>query len=134
VPCTGRILLVDDDKDFRETLVAALEGLGCTVTVAVDGMDAMERIDDRPRPCLVLSDLRMPNLDGHDLVHLIRCHEGLAHLPIVSMSGDADAPAPPTVQVHLEKPFLLQVLAPTIERSCRDPDWLHRACCVPDGS
>jgi len=41
------------------------------------------------------------------------------------MSAGRDRLTPPVVESHIDKPFEFDALAPTIERRCQDPDWLH---------
>jgi CheY-like chemotaxis protein len=88
---TVRILVVDDDDDVREVVAMLLEAYGFCVVTAVDGEDALQRISDTDRPSLVLLDLRMPVLDGRQLVDVLRAREPASEVPIVVMSGDRDA-------------------------------------------
>ena len=63
---SGKILVVDDDRDIRETIVDALEGEGYDVISAVDGVDALERLrSEEQSPSLILLDLMMPRMNGH---------------------------------------------------------------------
>ena len=59
---SGRILVVEDDRDIRETLVDALEGEGYDVISAVDGVDALERLRSEAQspslPQFAISELR----------------------------------------------------------------------------
>ena len=66
-----RILLVEDDALIRETTCMLLQGEGFEVRVAVDGADALEQLD-RELPDLVLSDIRMPRVNGFELLERIR--------------------------------------------------------------
>lgn len=68
---TGHILLVDDDVDLVELYEMYLTMHGHRVTVAYDGMHALEILADWvPDVCLL--DVRMPDLDGFDLVRMVR--------------------------------------------------------------
>ncbi len=58
-----RTLVVDDDRNTRRLLQAALEGRGYHVTVASDGAEALEMIRSQPFDVLI-SDLHMPRVDG----------------------------------------------------------------------
>jgi CheY-like chemotaxis protein len=126
VPCKGCILVVDDDPDIREALIACLESHGCTALAATDGRDALELLKHCPAPCFILLDMNMPSLDGHELVRLVR--EGPCHcaIPMVSMTAGGDRILPP-VHHHLEKPFGFEEVTSIVERLCQDPDWLHGA-------
>ena len=62
-----RILVVDDEMDVRALLLATLEDAGYDVDLASDGVLALARILAH-RPDLVVLDLMMPGMDGHELI------------------------------------------------------------------
>ena len=68
---TGRVLVVDDEPDVREALEQALELEGNRVTTAVDGLDALTRLDGGEFEAIVL-DVLMPNLDGFEVCRRLR--------------------------------------------------------------
>lgn len=76
----GRILVVDDDVDIRETLEDRLASEGYEVLTSADGVEAMEqiRLED---PDLVLLDLEMPELDGMAVLHRLARVEGRPSQP-----------------------------------------------------
>lgn len=125
VPCKGCILVVEDDPSIREALTSCFEDLGCTAVGAADGLEALDCLKRTPRPCFILLDLNMPRLDGHGFARLL-CQDA-RHSPIISMTAGRDRLRPSMVHSHVEKPFAFEVLAPSIERLCQDPDWLHGA-------
>ena len=65
--CEGRILVADDDASQREMLAGFLRDLGGEVLEAEDGTRALEMIR-RHNPDVVMTDLRMPGMDGHRLL------------------------------------------------------------------
>ena len=65
------ILVVDDDTDLRATLVAIAESHGFTVTEASDGLVAKSMIALN-KPDLILSDIKMPILNGIELLHFVK--------------------------------------------------------------
>ncbi|MFO8070373.1 MAG: response regulator [Polyangia bacterium] len=74
---TPRVLVVDDEKVIREILADFLTLEGFKVTTAPDGVTAMERLDEE-RFNLVISDLKMPNMGGLELLENIQSqHEGV---------------------------------------------------------
>ncbi len=75
-----RILVVDDEPIAREALRELLELRGYEVQGAGDGAEALELLDDRA-PDIVISDLRMPNMNGFELLR--RIHERNPLLPVV---------------------------------------------------
>jgi CheY-like chemotaxis protein len=112
-------LVVDDDADIRDALHEYVEGLGCAVVAAVDGVDELECLETCPPPCLVLLDLNMPRLDGEEFVRRIRadfCHCGLA---IASMTAEHHRSQPEMTEAHLHKPFDLAELERIIRGFCR---------------
>jgi CheY-like chemotaxis protein len=89
------VLLVDDDVVFRDALRCMLEGLGATVLLASDGIDALAVLREHD-PALVLSDITMPRLDGYGLVRHVRedpARSGLAMVAVSASLPDADHPA-----------------------------------------
>lgn len=66
-----RILVVDDDRGFRELLSEELESVGHTVLEAADGQQAWEILNQEPAR-LVITDWMMPKLDGPQLINQIR--------------------------------------------------------------
>jgi PAS domain S-box-containing protein len=111
------ILVVDDDRDVRAFLSAALEGMGYNVSVARDGMEGLARIK-AGAPDLVLLDYAMPGMHGADVARAARAIHPT--LPIVFVTGFAetdqleaalgrDAPI-------LRKPFTVAQLAAVLER------------------
>jgi len=78
------ILVVDDDKNSRLFLTALLEEAGYTVTAAIDGEDALEKMD-RSHVDLVVLDIMMPKMDGYEFTRVIR--ESDANLPILMVSA-----------------------------------------------
>jgi two-component system chemotaxis response regulator CheY len=81
------VLITDDDKLTREGLATMLRGSGHSVIEAEDGEQALEMLNQR-RPDLLISDVRMPNMDGVTLVENIRASESLKDLPIIILTND----------------------------------------------
>ena len=59
------VLLVEDDYDTREAFVTILETLGLTVVGAANGREALEQLWGGLRPCLIILDMAMPEMDGY---------------------------------------------------------------------
>ena len=75
----AELLLVEDDAEIRRALMRALVSLGHVVTSAETGMSALQAIIDT-RPDLVVIDLGLPDVDGEDLLRMIR---SVSQVPIV---------------------------------------------------
>ena len=79
-----RILVVDDDKNTRLFLKAVLENASYTVSVASDGVQALQ-IMDKEHIDLIVLDIMMPNMDGYELTKAIRDSDN--NLPILMISA-----------------------------------------------
>ncbi len=86
-----RLLVVDDDRDGGEALASYLNELGHEVTAAADGDGALA-IAERMQPELVLLDIGMPGMDGHELARRLRALPGSQQAVLVAVTGyDAEA-------------------------------------------
>ena len=79
-----RILVVDDDLGVCQSLRDLLTQEGCDVLVATGGREALEKLE-KERVDLVLSDVVMPDLDGHELFN--RVHDEHPGVPVVLMTA-----------------------------------------------
>jgi len=78
------ILVAEDEALAAMALEDFLSIQGYRVTVAGDGIEAMERYSEDP-PDALITDLRMPRMDGHALIREMRARD--ATLPVVVMTG-----------------------------------------------
>ncbi|TLX54479.1 response regulator [Stutzerimonas nosocomialis] len=81
------ILVVDDSAAIRELFAATLAEGGHRVVEAVDGCDALAKLEEHPINLLV-SDLHMPKLDGIGLVRAVRAHPRYRFAPILVLTSD----------------------------------------------
>jgi len=81
-----RILVVDDDADVRFILSAVLEAAGFNVYEAGDGLEAVECLKRR-RYDVLLTDYRMPKMDGLELLDVVRAM--WPDLPVIVVTGDS---------------------------------------------
>lgn len=81
-----KVLLVDDDKEFRAVAALVLESAGYVVTEAPDGLAALE-IMRAEAPDLIISDLHMPLMDGRMLCKRVRAETELAAIPFIILSA-----------------------------------------------
>lgn len=98
------ILVVDDDDGIRESLKWILEDAGYRVSLAADGRDALDLLGRIALPDLVLVDLRMPIMDGHQLIQALRANPRYTDIPIIAFSAAAVGAPPPEVPL-LKKPI-----------------------------
>lgn len=105
------ILVVDDSGPVRRVIAQALRDASYSVLEAEDGAEALEILKAAGDEIdLVLTDIRMPRMDGVELGR--RIAEGNWQVPILFMSGDAgDLPAP-----VLRKPFSMSTLVKIVSQ------------------
>jgi len=80
------ILVVDDSLTVRRVTQRLLAREGYRVTLAKDGLDALERLAEEV-PRVVLSDIEMPRMDGFDLVRNIRADARWQDLPVIMITS-----------------------------------------------
>jgi two-component system chemotaxis response regulator CheY len=80
-------MAVDDSASVRQLVGLTLKGAGYEVIQAVDGQDAMERLQGPVR--LVITDLNMPRMDGIQLIRGIRCHPSYKYILIVVLTTES---------------------------------------------
>jgi CheY-like chemotaxis protein len=125
-----RILVVEDDFDAREMIVDALLNAGYAVAKAVDGTEAIFMAARWP-PDLLLSDLRLPGINGVELTR--RLHTFAPDLPVVLTTSleetyDICTSAPDYGAVAcLRKPMNIADLLWTVDRALTERPALRRA-------
>ena len=115
------ILLVEDDPDLRDTISDVLMSAGRTVVQAVDGLDALEKLDQLEWPCLILLDLLMPRMDGIEFLERLRSHPHAPQFPVLVLSAHGQAAAKEHydgVLGTLRKPFDVSELLSWIDAHC----------------
>jgi CheY-like chemotaxis protein len=80
----AHILVIDDDRQFRDMLVQMLQGDGHDVSAAADGAEALKLLQGI-RPDLIMTDILMPNMDGVETIMELSRRGG--ETPIIAMSG-----------------------------------------------
>jgi DNA-binding response OmpR family regulator len=86
---TPRILICDDNEVGRVMLRRMLSRRGYLVEEAFDGASTIGAVEQCP-PDLVLLDLRLPDLDGSEVLRRLRCDHNANELPIIMISAEHD--------------------------------------------
>lgn len=108
---TIHMLVVDDNPLVRQLVVEGLANLG-EVAIATDGADALLKAIDAP-PDLIITDYRMPGLDGRQLYEKLRGREATRNIPFIFMAGRSDIeeklrPMVEGVEDFITKPFFVR--------------------------
>ncbi len=82
----SHVLVVDDNAQNLELLVAYLEGLGCKVRTAIDGVDALEKVKEAV-PDLLLLDIMMPRMSGFEVCRKLKSDPGTRDVPIIMVTA-----------------------------------------------
>ena len=118
-----RILLVEDMKDVRMLIGAALKKEGFLVTEAADGMEALNQVDIC-KPDLVLMDIAMPNMDGFEVCKYLRARSLTAKIPIFLITAKTTNEYVQkaiilNIDGYIAKPFNIRVLLERIAKKLR---------------
>ncbi len=85
-----RILVVDDDAEWRLLARGVLEKGGYEVEEAGDGAEAMKVLDATRGVALIVADLNMPRMDGVELIWALRARDDWAEIPVIVVTGETD--------------------------------------------
>lgn len=118
-----RVLVVDDSATVRRMVTLALERLGCEVITAAAGLEALGAMNNAI-PDLVLLDIGLPNLDGHQICRAIRRNERTRDVPVVMLTGrdgmmDRLRGKMAGASEYLSKPFDPQALTTVLRKYLR---------------
>lgn len=83
---TSRILVVDDNEQNLELLVEYLDALDCTIETALDGIDALEKVEQNP-PDLILLDIMMPRMSGFEVCRKLKSDPETRDIPIIMVTA-----------------------------------------------
>ncbi len=118
-----RALVVDDSAVIRELIAVNLQLEGFEVVTADDGLSALEKVHEL-EPHVVTLDVMMPRLNGLETVERLRADPATAHIPIVIVTGRAQASDIARgkelgVEAYLTKPFEPAELVDVVTRLAR---------------
>lgn len=104
----GAVLVVDDDRDWRDLVVLALRCDGIPAVTAGDGAEALRALRRGARPQAIILDLSMPRLTGWEFREAQLRDAALREIPVVVVSGDE--PGGVEAQRYLRKPCTPEAL------------------------
>jgi len=119
-PQAPLVLVVDDSLTVRRVTQRLLVREGYRVTLAKDGLEAIEKLAGE-RPAVLLSDIEMPRMDGFDLVRNVRADPRLEGLPVIMITSriaqkHRDYAAELGVDHYLGKPYAEDELLALVAR------------------
>jgi CheY-like chemotaxis protein len=83
----AKILVVEDDRQLRKALVTTLTDNGYEVISAKDGEEGIN-LATTELPSLIILDLLMPKINGHELLKLLRQNPKARHIPVIVLTND----------------------------------------------
>jgi len=106
----GTILVVDDNRDAADTTAMLLKEMGLVATPAYSAREGLDYLDECPDVCLVISDIRMPGVDGFDFLRVVK--HRFPQLPTLLTTGMpiTDDDVVPRGASILQKPFAIEDL------------------------
>jgi CheY-like chemotaxis protein len=117
---SAHILVVEDDRDIRESVVEVLEEEGHVVTSAGDGREALELLQRAsPAPDLILLDLMMPVMSGYQFREEQLKLPAFAAIPVLIVTADVNARAKVAslkAAGFVQKPLKIQPLLDLIDQ------------------
>jgi len=81
-----KAMVIDDSKTIRRTAETLLKKVGCEVSTALDGFDALSKIADQ-KPDIIFIDIMMPRLDGYQTCALIKNNKDYKNIPVIMLSS-----------------------------------------------
>lgn len=120
---TIRVLMVDDEEQFRATTRKILNRRGFETIMAANGKEALEKLAENPD--VVVLDVKMPDMDGHQVLKEIRKRKPA--LPVIMLTGHGDLPSAREALAqgandYLAKPCEIDLLAAKIKEARKSPD------------
>jgi two-component system, sensor histidine kinase and response regulator len=120
---SGQVLLAEDNLVNQEVALGMLESLGCQVSIATTGREAVETLEQQAFD-VVLMDMQMPEMDGLTATRIIRereAHAGNTHTPIIALTANAfaqdhEACLAAGMDDYLSKPLTLEQLYAMLAR------------------
>lgn len=126
-----KILVVDDNNDFREIVRLSLQNSGYTIFEADSGRQALN-LAREIKPGLILLDILMPGLDGYETCRQFKANPSTSHIPILILTALGDPLANQKAKEagaddYTAKPVMPQELRDRVERLLHRHNLFHGA-------
>jgi DNA-binding response OmpR family regulator len=117
------ILVVDDDPNSLDIVRTFLESRGYTVFTAVDGKDALAKLEE-VHPALMLLDVMMPGMDGWEVARVVKNHPNFKDVRVIMLTARSDFTDKHQglragADDYIVKPIRLDELARRVERNLK---------------
>jgi len=124
------ILIIDDNPDIRENTAEILEIAGYTTFVAANGKRGIE-LAIKEMPDVIVCDIMMPELDGYELLHLLRKNNDTRHIPFIFLTAKTERSdfrkgMEMGADDYLTKPFTQLELLNAVENRLKKTDILKQ--------
>lgn len=117
-----KILVVEDDDAIRMSLVVLLASEGYEAVPAHHGKEALELLRDRREdPCLIITDLMMPEMDGWELISYLKKQDIIITIPVVAMTA-SETQGVSGVKRVIKKPFNIDAVVALVKEHCGEPN------------
>jgi len=121
-----KILVVDDNRDSRELVIKILRGKGLQLYEATDGEEALAKVAAE-QPDLILMDISLPKIDGHEVTRRLKSRKEFASIPIIAltahaMKGDREKALAAGCADYISKPINVREFYDRIKAFLQDGD------------
>ncbi len=119
----ARLLIIDDEKEFIDTIAVRLKALGYDIIEALSGEEGLDKVH-KEKPDLIILDLAMPGMDGFEVCERLKVDKDYKAVPIVVLSAkfqpnDIQFAKELGADAYLTKPVDLKMLLTQIESFLR---------------
>ena len=113
------VLVIDDEDDARDAMTQLLEFEGFRVLGYSNGLDALEYLEKADPPRVIVTDIRMPVMDGLEFRKALLGHARLARIPLIVVTGlDPFVSAALGAQHVFRKPVDVEALVAAVRQNC----------------
>ncbi len=113
------ILIVEDDRDIRESLQQILELEGYEVLTAANGREGLDVLRGGKQPSMILLDLMMPVMNGWEFLEEQRKDQAISAIPVLVASAFGDRAKSLGTAAFIKKPIELDTLLSTVNSICQ---------------